>query len=133
MSENVTPGPRRSRWHGFRDWVDFGKATLALGMTISGILWGVLTWAFDGRYAPVEVVDSIAVNGRTAKRVDEKLSATLGELYYNRAFDLRVQGCQLAPGAGRQQFEREIGTLVDKYQTETKRAMPDLPDCGGLR
>lgn len=50
----MPPAPLKTTVTGFHAWIDFLKATVWLGGTISLGLWAMLTWAMDDRYVKHE-------------------------------------------------------------------------------
>lgn len=126
--------------HGFHRWVDFCKATLSLGLTISALLYAVLTYGLDGRYAPKTLQAQVAENGAVAKKVGlevgevrDVLEDVRASLIHDRAFNLKVKSCEASSADARHFYARQIGELEQDYRKITGNQVLPLPTCADLR
>ena len=123
-------GPK-SGLHGFRTWFDFVKATISLGITISALLWAVLTYALDGRYAPAEISVAVAQNAKTASDVKRTVDEIQASLLQSQIFETKIKACQASSPEAKQFFAQRIQELNNQYMSVTGDRTT-LPDCNDL-
>lgn len=126
-------------WHGFSSFIAFAKATFWLGGVIATILWAMLTWALDGRYASSAIKESVEQNAEVAKAVTKQLGEVQDQLTELRAqgiqdqiFETRIRQCNATSAESRQFLTERIADLSDQYiDVEEKR--PFVPSCDDLQ
>lgn len=132
-SNGPQPDILRTRWHGFHTWVDFIRATVSLGVTLSVGIWVILTFALDTRYAPIDLVEKVEGNGQVAKEVKEQLNGVKAILMRDRLFDLQIRRCSATSVAAKQYYSRQMQEMSDEYQRLTGNLPPAMPTCTELR
>lgn len=118
----------KSGIHGFRSWVDFFKATIALGSMLTAGIYLILTTALDDRYGKVE---DVRQNGETAKTVQVQLGVLSDVVIGEAVFAKKLQYCDAeAKGdtALKNELDRQLGVLLRQYKTLTGKE-PYLPEC----
>jgi len=126
------PEPGHHGWHGFASWVDFIKATVSLGTMLTLGLWAILTYAMDGRYAPIELAAQVSTNNLLAKNVQASVEGLQKTILQEQIFDLRVRSCQVGPGSERNFLEQRLAELITQY-VDLFGSRPSVPSCSDLR
>jgi hypothetical protein len=121
--------------HGFERFIDYIKASIAIGAPICIATWTMLTWALDDRYAPLAVQEAIKINGSLAKSVStqiqgvkEQIAQLEASAIQDRIFDARVRGCSASSSESRRFFAQRVSSLSDKY-SEIQGRRPVIPSC----
>lgn len=116
------------RWHGFTSTVNLLKATFSLSLGVGAILWTIMTWALDSRYAPIEVTKEITKNGEMAAVVNSKLNVLSDVVIGEAVFAKRLQYCNSTDMELRQQLDRQLAQLIRQYKALTG-SEPYIPSC----
>lgn len=126
-------------WHGFLRLVDYMKAALAIGIPIAGMMWALLTWALDERYAPAAIQRTVAQNGDITARVSDQVRGVEEQLRILRAenvqdhiFEAKLRACSANSADSRRFFSARIAVLSDEY-FKLRGANPFVPACEDVR
>ncbi len=121
---------------GFQDWMAFGRATLALGITVAGIVWAALTYALDKRYAPMSLSLLVAGNEAALVKISDDLEEVTNAVndaregaLYDRIFELKVKLCS-AEERRRVYSERLVELRTEYLELTEHDAI--LPECSEL-
>lgn len=125
LRDSVKRHGMETGWHGFQRFVDAAKATLWLGTTLSLAMWGILTYALDGRYAPAQMQEVVADNANVAKQVRDELLTLQEDVrrieawqLSEKLFLLRERLCKHSGGSGNY-LVRELRDMKESYRALT--------------
>lgn len=129
----------RSGWHGFRNLVDFVKATASLGGMLTLGLWAILTLALDGRYAPSAIAAQVADAQQVAAEVKEQVETVQNSvvtlqtsLIEQQIFDVRIRGCEATTPEQRRFFAQRQIDLENQFFSLNGRR-PSVPACDSVQ
>ena len=128
----------------FQTFWSFARAAVSLGIVVGTITWGVMVWALDERYAPLEIVAVVESNSQAAARVERKVDdlSSLTEKKFrelearqidSRIFEWLLQVCSPeTPPSTKQILVRRIRESSAEYHELTGNGPPEQT-CDGLR
>lgn len=109
---------------GFSTWVNFLRATLALGGTVAAITWATVTYGLDDRYA-----------GKSTEQDVANLQTVLFDVRKQQLQDAVLVAKQTAckvNGETKTVFDQKVHNLSEQYKKLNGGSSPYVPNCEDL-